>query len=74
MNVLRENTKFYKEFHGKERYKSMIVNLLNQLSGVPKPAKMVSSTQESSTPRSCKGMEGDLMDFADEDIRSPAEE
>jgi hypothetical protein len=56
VNILRENAKFYKEFNGKERYKSMIVNLLNQLPGVPKLAKMESSTQESSTPRSHKGM------------------
>jgi hypothetical protein len=69
VNVLQENTEFYMEFHGKERYKLMIVNLLNQLPGVPKPAETESSTQESSTPRSCKGMEVDLMDFADEDIR-----
>jgi hypothetical protein len=46
----------------------MIFNLLNQLPGVPKPAKMESSTQESSTPCSCKGMEVDLMDFVNEDI------
>jgi hypothetical protein len=70
VNVLRENAEFYKEFHGEERYKSMIVYLLNQLPGVPKPAETDSSTQESSTPRSRKGMEVDLTDFADEDIRS----
>ncbi len=69
VNVLWENAKFYKEFHGKERYKLMIVNLLNQLPGVPKPAETESSTQESSTPRSPNGMEVDLTDFADEDIR-----
>jgi hypothetical protein len=69
VNVLWENAEFYKEFHGKERYKLMILNLLNQLPGVPKPAETKSSTQESSTPHSCKGMEVDLTDFADEDIR-----
>jgi hypothetical protein len=47
----------------------MIVNLLNQLPGVPKPAETKSSTQASSTPHSSKAMEVDMMDFADEDIR-----
>jgi hypothetical protein len=67
--LIEAGTQFYKEFHGEERYKSMIVNLLNQLPGVPKPAETESSTQRSSTPRSPKGMEVDLTDFADEDIR-----
>jgi hypothetical protein len=46
INVLRENAEFYKQFHGEERYESMIVNLLNQLPGVPK-AGTVSSGQSS---------------------------
>jgi hypothetical protein len=59
VNVLRENVEFYNEFHGEERYKSMIVNLLNQLPGVPKTAGTVSSGQ-SSTPASRRGIEVNL--------------
>jgi hypothetical protein len=66
VNVLRENAEFYKEFHGEERYKSMIVNLLNQLPGVPKTAGTISSGQ-SSTSASCRGMEVDLMGNGDND-------
>jgi hypothetical protein len=69
VNILRENTEFYKEFHGEERYKLTIVNLLNQLPGVPKTAGTVSSVQLS-TPVSCRGMEVDLMKYGDGDNHS----
>jgi hypothetical protein len=69
VNVLRENAEFYKEFHGEERYKLMIVNLLNQLPGVPKTAGTVSSRQLS-TPASRGGMEVGLTGNGDDDNRS----
>jgi hypothetical protein len=68
VNVLWENAEFYKDIHGEEKYKAMIVNLLNQLPGVPNPARMESSTQGSSTPHSRKGME--VMTFPDDDEHS----
>ena len=58
VNVLWENSEFYKEIHGEERYKTMIINLLNQLPGIPNLAMMDSLTQESSTARgSWRGVE-----------------
>jgi hypothetical protein len=69
VNVLRENVEFYKEFHGEERYKLMIANLLNQLPGVPKTAGTVSSRQLS-TPASRWGMEVDLTGNGNDKNRS----
>ena len=59
VNVLGENAELYKEMHSEDRFKLMIVNLLNQLPGVPKNAGTVSSGQLS-TPASRRGMEVDL--------------
>ncbi len=49
VNLLQENSEFYKEIHGEERYKTMIINLLNQLPGIPNPARTDSLTQVSLT-------------------------
>ena len=59
VNVLWENVELYKKMHGEDRFKLMIVNLLNQLPGVLKNAGTVSSGQLS-TPASRRGMEADL--------------
>ena len=56
----------YKEMNGEDRFKSMIVNLLNQLPGVPKNAGTVSSGQLS-TPASRRGMEVNLTGDGNED-------
>jgi hypothetical protein len=66
VNILRENAEFYKELHGEERYKSMIVNLLNQLPGLPKTAGTVNPRQLS-TPVSPWGMEVDLTGNGNDD-------
>jgi hypothetical protein len=66
VNVPRENTELYKEIHGENRFKSMNLNLLNQLPGVPNSAGTVSSGQ-TSTLASCRGMEVDLTRDGDEE-------
>ena len=66
VNILWENVELYKEIHGEDRFKSMIVNLLNQLPGVPNNAGTVSSRQ-TSTPASCQVMEVDLAGDGNED-------
>ena len=66
VNVPRENTELYKEIHGENRFKSMNLNLLNQLPGVPNSAGTVSSGQNS-TLASCRGMEVDLTRDGDEE-------
>ena len=66
VNVLGENAELYKEMHSEDRFKLMIVNLLNQLPGVPKNAGTVSSGQLS-TPASRRGMEVDLTGDGNKD-------
>ena len=46
VNLLRENQAFYQEVHGEEKYREMIVNLLNKLPGVPAPEATESVSQE----------------------------
>ncbi len=60
VNVMRENAEFYKKIHGEHKYKLMIVNLLNQLPGVPMSAGTESLTEQSSTPTGRRGMEVDV--------------
>ena len=54
-----ENAELYKEIHSEDRFKPMILKLLNQLPRVPNNAGTVSSGQ-TSTSVSCRGMEVDL--------------
>ncbi len=60
VNVMRENAEFYKKIHGEHKYKSIIVNLLNQLPGVPRSEGTDFSTEQSSTPTGRRGMEVEL--------------
>jgi hypothetical protein len=60
VNVMRENAEFYKKIHGEHKFKLMIVNLLNQLPGVPRSAGMESLTEQLSTPTGRRGMEVDI--------------
>ncbi len=46
VNLLRENQAFYQEVHREEKYRGMIVNLLNKLPGVPAPEVPESVSQE----------------------------
>ena len=49
VNLLCENQAFYQEVHGEEKYRVMIVNLLNKLPGMPAPAVPKSVFQEGAT-------------------------
>ena len=62
VNLLRENQAFYQEIHGEDKYRAMIVNLLNKLPGIPPHAVPESVSQEGASTRrapgsSRKGME-----------------
>ena len=78
MNLLRENKAFYEEIHGEKQYRTMIVNLLNKLPGIPAPAIPESVSQEGeSSARSAHGSSRNGMEVTipdKENIFSMSEE
>ena len=60
VNLMCENAEIFKSIRRESEYNIMIANLLCQLSGVNRSAGMESSTQQSSTLMSRRGMEVDI--------------